>query len=108
MPKFLPAATVELVAQRFRAMGEPVRLHLLMSLQDGERSVSELVERHHTSQANISKHLQVLARAGLVRRRKEGLNVYYAIADPAIYRMCDMVCGSLRKHLAAQAKAMEV
>jgi len=106
MAKALNSAMLELVAQRFRAMGEPVRLRLLMSMQDGERTVSELVDEHHTSQANISKHLQVLASVGLVRRRKQGLNVFYAIADPGIFKMCDMVCGSLKKHLDAQAKGL--
>ena len=62
--KALPPQTVDLIAQRFRAMGEPMRLRLLMSLQAGERTVSELVEEHETSQANISKHLHVLTTVG--------------------------------------------
>ena len=77
-----------------------------MSLQDGERTVSELVEEHETSQANISKHLHVLTTVGLLTRRKQGLNVFYAIADPSIFNMCEMVCGSLKKHLDAQAKLL--
>ena len=87
-------------------MGEPLRLRLLMSLQSGERTVGELVEEHSTSQANISKHLQVLTAVGLLKRRKQGLNVFYAIADPSIFNMCDMVCGSLKKHLDAQSKGL--
>ncbi len=106
MARSLTPATLELVAQRFRAMGEPLRLRLLMSLQAGERTVTELVAEHRTSQANISKHLQVLTAVGLLKRRKQGLNVFYAIADPSIFNMCDMVCGSLKKHLDAQAKAL--
>jgi len=106
MAKELPPDTVELIAQRFRAMGEPMRLRLLMSLQDGERTVTELVERHETSQANISKHLQVLTGVGLLKRRKQGLNVFYAIADPSIFNMCEMVCGSLKKHLEAQSNLL--
>jgi ArsR family transcriptional regulator len=106
MAKSLPPHTVELIAQRFRAMGEPMRLRLLMSLQDGERTVSELVEQHETSQANISKHLQVLTAVGLLKRRKQGLNVFYAIADPSIFNMCEMVCGSLKKHLDAQSRLL--
>jgi ArsR family transcriptional regulator len=104
MAKSLTPAMIELVAQRFRAMGEPLRLQLLMSLQAGERTVTELVEEHQASQANISKHLQVLAAVGLLKRRKQGLNVFYAIADPSIFNMCDMVCGSLKKHLDAQSR----
>jgi len=106
MAKSLTPETVELIAQRFRAMGEPMRLHLLMSLQAGEKTVTALVQEHRTSQANISKHLQVLTSVGLLRRRKQGLNVYYAIADPSIFNMCEMVCGSLKKHLSAQSRML--
>lgn len=105
-PKSLPDATLELIAQRFRAMGEPMRLRLLMLLQEGERTVTELVDQLDTSQANISKHLQVLTVCGLLVRRKQGLSVFYAIADPNIFDMCDMVCGSLKKQLAAKAKLL--
>ena len=106
MARSLAPETVDLVAQRFRAMGEPMRLRLLMSLQAAERTVSDLVEEHQTSQANISKHLQVLTAVGLLRRRKQGLNVFYSIADPSIFNMCDMVCGSLKKHLDAQSQLL--
>ncbi|BET67298.1 metalloregulator ArsR/SmtB family transcription factor [Opitutales bacterium ASA1] len=102
----LSAETVEMIAQRFRAMGEPMRLRLLMALQGGERTVTELVDALETSQANISKHLQVLTSAGLLRRRKQGLNVFYSIADPSIFNMCEMVCGSLKKHLDAQSRLL--
>jgi ArsR family transcriptional regulator len=106
MAKSLPPHTLDLIAQRFRAMGEPMRLRLLMSLQEGERTVSELVDEHETSQANISKHLQVLTAVGLLRRRKQGLNVFYAIADPSIFNLCEIVCGSLKKHLDAQSRLL--
>lgn len=106
MARSLPPHTLELIAHRFRAMGEPMRLRLLMSLQGGERTVSDLVDEHETSQANISKHLQVLTHVGLLKRRKQGLNVYYAIADPSIFNMCEMVCGSLKKHLDAQSRLL--
>lgn len=106
MARMLSPSTLELVAQRFRAMGEPMRLRLLMSLREREHTVTELVEEHATSQANISKHLHVLTGVGLLRRRKEGLNVFYSIADPTIFSMCDMVCGSLKKHLDSQAKLL--
>lgn len=103
-PKSLPDASVDQIAQRFRAMGEPMRLRILMLLEEGERSVGDLVERLSTSQANISKHLQVLMTCGLLERRKHGLNVFYAIADPRIFDMCEMVCGSLKRHHTERAK----
>jgi len=102
----LTPETVELIAQRFRALGEPMRLRLLMALQGSERIVGELVDELETSQANISKHLQVLSSAGLLRRRKQGLNVFYSVADPSIFNMCEMVCGSLKKHLDAQSRLL--
>lgn len=98
--------TLDLIAQRFRALGEPMRLRLLMLLQRGERTVSELVAQLHTSQANISKHLLVLTASGLLHRHKRGLNVFYSIADPRIFDMCDMVCGSLKKHHDARARLL--
>ena len=103
-PKPLPDATVDHIALRFRAMGEPMRLRILMLLEQGERTVGQLVDQLSTSQANISKHLQVLTSCGLLERRKDGLNAFYTIADPRIFDMCDMVCGSLKRHHAERAK----
>jgi len=91
--------TLEMVAERFRVLGDPLRLRLLQALSKGELSVSELVTRTATSQANISKHLGMMLRAGLVQRRKEGLKVFYAPADPSVFKICDLVCGSLQDRL---------
>jgi DNA-binding transcriptional ArsR family regulator len=101
-PIFAPAA-LELIAERFRALSEPMRLRMVMALMGEERSVSELVEELGTTQANISKHLQLLAGAGILGRRKEGLKVYYSVIDPSIARLCDVVCGSLRDQHAGRA-----
>lgn len=87
--------SLRLVAERFRVMGDPLRLRLLHIIKEGERSVGSLVETTGASQANVSKHLQILRRAGLVERRKEGLMAYYSIADPSIFHLCDLVCGRL-------------
>jgi DNA-binding transcriptional ArsR family regulator len=91
---------LEMVAERFRVLGDPLRLRLLNALGDGERSVTKLVEETGASQANVSKHLAVLLQAGLIGRRKEGLFVYYACTDPNVFQICDVVCGSLRDRLA--------
>jgi ArsR family transcriptional regulator len=94
--------TLELVAERFRVLGDPLRLRLLQAMGTGELSVSELVTNTSTSQANVSKHLGMLLRAGLIRRRKEGLRVFYAPADPSVFKICDLVCGSLQDRLAKE------
>lgn len=88
---------LELVAQRFRAMGDPTRLALLQALFDGERTVHELCELTGTAQANASKHLALLADQGLVARRKDGLFVRYSIEDPSLRQLCELVCGSLAR-----------
>ena len=110
MPK-MPAAVLSdealaLIAARFRVLGEPSRLRLLQVLRRGECTVSELVEATGLAQANASRHLQALADAALVGRRREGLNVVYHIADPSIFTLCETVCGSLKKRLNEQARAL--
>lgn len=97
-------AMLELIANRFRAMGEPMRLRLLVSLQGGERSVGEVVNELRTSQANVSKHLQVLTSAGLLKRRKDGLKVLYSIAEPEVFNMCSAVWNSLKRDLDARSQ----
>jgi ArsR family transcriptional regulator len=88
-----------LVAERFRTLGEPMRLRLLQALRDGERSVGELVEETGAGQANVSKHLQLLHRMGFVQRRKEGTTALYRIADPNVFKLCELVCGGMREDL---------
>lgn len=91
-----------LVAERFKALAEPARLQLLERLRGGERSVTALVEETRLGQANVSKQLQMLHALRFVTRRKEGLNVYYALADERVFTLCDMMCGRIERELAAQ------
>jgi DNA-binding transcriptional ArsR family regulator len=88
--------TIDLVAERFRALGEPARLNILQALRAGERCVGELETDTGLNQANLSRHLQVLAAAGLVRRRKDGLFVHYALADANVLRLCELMCGRVK------------
>jgi DNA-binding transcriptional ArsR family regulator len=91
----LTPAVIRLVAERFRALGEPARLQILQALRDGEQRVSELVEETGLAQANASKHLQVLHGLGFIERRKTGQFVYYRLADEGVFRLCDIMCGRL-------------
>ncbi len=99
LPHPLPGDLVELIARRFRVMGEPTRIRLLDHLRDGEQSVNELAARCGAGQQNVSKHLTVLAEAGVVARRKQGNHAFYRIADPAVLGLCEQVCGSLEQQL---------
>jgi DNA-binding transcriptional ArsR family regulator len=96
--ELVPSPQIEHAAQRFKLLSEPVRLELLNQLQvHGELSVGELVDATGHRQANVSKHLGLMAREGLLDRRKEGLYVYYQISDPTLSALCMLVCGRLRE-----------
>jgi DNA-binding transcriptional ArsR family regulator len=96
----LPPELVELIAKRFRVLGDPLRITLLDRLRDGEATVSELREATGASQQNVSKHLGVLLEAGIVRRAKRGTSSVYSIADEGVFDLCEQVCGGLRRQLA--------
>ena len=100
LPHPLTEPLAELIARRFRVLGEPMRIRLLDRLRDGEATVHELTEAIDASQQNVSKHLQVLLEAGIVGRRKQGNHAYYAIVDEGVFALCEQVCGSLERQLA--------
>jgi DNA-binding transcriptional ArsR family regulator len=83
------------IAEVLKAMADPTRLKILHCLHNGERCVSDILEVVGGSQANVSKHLSVLKRAGLVDCRRSGLNVYYRIIDEGVFTICRNVCDSL-------------
>lgn len=90
---------VELIAERFRVLGEPMRIRLLDALRDAPATVGALQQTTGASQQNVSKHLGVLLRSGLVSRRKEGNYSVYAIADEGVFDLCEQVCGGMRRQL---------
>ena len=82
------------VAQRFRALGEVNRLRIIQALQGGEKNVTDLVKATGLTQPNVSRHLNVLLIAGLIGRRKDGLNVLYRVVDKGLADICAIVCKS--------------
>jgi DNA-binding transcriptional ArsR family regulator len=100
IPHPLPDALVELIATRFRVIGEPMRIRLLDALRAGPLTINELADAVGASQQNVSKHVAVLAQAGIVAREKEGNRVRCSIADPTIFQLCELVCGGLRRQVA--------
>ena len=104
LPHPLPEPIVELVAQRFRVIGEPMRIRILDRLRDGEATVAELTEHLATSQQNVSKHLGVLHQAGILSRRKDGTSTLYAIADESVLELCEQVCGGLQRQFSDLAE----
>ncbi len=97
----LPDDLAALVAERFRALGEPTRIKLLERLREGEATVLGLTELVGTTPQNVSKHLGVLLRTGIVARRKQGNFVYYRVADETVFRLCELVCGGVERQVEA-------
>jgi DNA-binding transcriptional ArsR family regulator len=90
---------VDLIAQRFRVLAEPMRIKLLDRLREGDATVGELQAALGASQQNISKHLGILHNAGMVSRAKDGNHAYYSIADEGVFELCEQVCGGVRRQL---------
>ncbi len=99
----LSPEAIELIAARFRILGEPLRIRILQALQLGEKNVSELVEAVGSTQPNVSKHLRILQEAGIVGRRQEGNLVFCYIADESVLDLCDAVCESVGGRLTRDA-----
>lgn len=100
LPNPLSEPLADLIAKRFRLLAEPTRIRLLDRLRAGETSVQDLTEALGTSQQNVSKHLAVLAEAGIVGRRKRGNHALYRIADESVFDLCEQVCGSIARQVA--------
>ena len=100
----LSQEALEKIAQRFKALSEPMRLRLVYALMEGEKSVSRLVAETGGLQANVSKHLGILLDAGILGRRKEGTSSYYRITDESVFELCDLVCGSIEERLATELR----
>jgi DNA-binding transcriptional ArsR family regulator len=99
IPHPLPDPLVELIAQRFRVIGEPMRIRLLDALRDGPLTINELTGTLGASQQNVSKHVGVLAQAGIVGREKDGNRVRCFIADDSVFALCELVCGGMRQQV---------
>ncbi len=94
------------IAEVLKAMADPTRLKILHSLHQGERCVSDVLVAVGGSQANVSKHLSVLKRAGLVDCHRQGLNVYYRIIDEGVFTICRNVCDSLELRVDREHRAI--
>jgi ArsR family transcriptional regulator len=96
----LPESALVLVASRFRALGDPARLMIVNRLMNGELSVQSLLRDTGLSQTNLSRHLGILRRAGILERRSEGNRAFYRVADPTLIEVCEIVCDGLAEQLA--------
>jgi len=87
------------IADRLKAMADPLRLRILHLLQHGELCVTDILSEVGGSQANVSKHLALLRQSGLLECRREGVHNYYRIADSTVFDICRSVCDSLERQI---------
>jgi len=98
----IPDELLDRVAEKFRMLADPTRLSILRALMTGEKSVGTVVIETGQNQANVSKHLKMLAETGMVSRRKEGLQVFYSVGDPLIEKLCGLVCSTVIEEAQAE------
>ncbi|MEO7056650.1 MAG: metalloregulator ArsR/SmtB family transcription factor [Caldimonas sp.] len=82
----------ESVARYFAILSEPARLRILHAICQEERSVGQIVEETELSQSNASRHLNLMYQAGVIKRRREGSQVLYAVTDTSLTDICRAVC----------------
>lgn len=95
------------VAEYFKVLSEVSRLQVLNCLRSGPKNVMEIVELTGLGQANVSKHLKMLMHSGMVSRHPQGVSVFYKVADPVIFNLCEIVCDRISTRLLTQANQIE-
>lgn len=95
------------VADYFKVLSELSRLQVLCSLKSGSKNVTEIMEETGLGQANVSKHLKILAQSGIVSRTPQGVNVYYEIVEPFIFDLCELVSDRLSIRLQEQSQQLK-
>ncbi len=82
----------EAAAEMFRVMSAPMRLKIISCLCNGEKNVSQLLEEIETTQPNMSQHLNTLYQAGVIGKRREGVQIFYRIVNDRVVTLCRAVC----------------
>ena len=82
----------ELAAETFKAMAAPMRLKIISALCNGEKNVSQLLAEIDTTQPNMSQHLNTLYQAGVLGKRREGVQIFYCITNERVVNLCRAVC----------------
>ena len=98
--KDMPPEALEQVASYFQVLAEPTRLRILNILREGERNVGDLAQMCGYTAANVSRHLSLMTKNGLVTREGRGTSVYYRFADESVYALCDLVCDNIARQIA--------
>ena len=107
-PRVPTPELLERIAERLKALADATRLRILHTLDGGEVAVSDLVHRVGGTQANVSKHLAILRRLGVVAARREGVFVYYRVIDPTALEICRTVCEALESRADDERRVLDL
>ena len=99
-------AMTERIAERFRALADATRIRILVRLQVGECNVSTLAQELGVGQASVSKHLAVLRAVGFIGVRRDGTQAFCSILDPALPKLCRLMCDGVARHAKAQQRSL--
>ncbi len=88
-----------MIGEKLRVLSDPTRLKIILSLKRGRKNVSELVKIVGGTQANISKHLKILERGGIIKREREGVKIFYEIKNMEVFKIIDCISSSLRNEI---------
>lgn len=98
---------IELRADILKALAQPTRLKIIDFLRDGERCVCEIFPAIGEEQSNTSRHLNMMQTAGVLSRRKDGLKIYYAVKQPEILEVIDIVTGVVKEAISGRHKLLK-
>src|SRR5713101_4642141 len=102
-----PDPMIELVAQRLRVLGQPLRIKLIDRLCQGTATVQQLASAVDGVQQNVSQHLAILHQAGIVSRRKEGIRVWYELVDPHVPQLLGEARASLTRQVGELSRLVQ-
>ena len=98
----------QLHSELCRSLSHPKRLEILNNLRDGEKSVSELLSVVASSKANLSQHLAILREKRIISSRREGVNIFYRLANPKMIKACDIIREVLFEELVEDTRMSEL
>ncbi|MCL5977307.1 MAG: metalloregulator ArsR/SmtB family transcription factor [Nitrospirae bacterium] len=94
----------EMQAEICKILSSPKRIEIISALKDGEKTVTELVDILETPKANVSQHLAVMRLKGILKSRRDGVNIYYRIANPKVIQACVLMKEVLSELLIERGK----
>jgi DNA-binding transcriptional ArsR family regulator len=98
----------ELQSEVCKTLASPKRLEIINALKDGEKTVGELVEILGVPKANVSQHLAVMRHKGILKSRRDGVNIHYKIANPKVVQACGLMREVLTEQMKERSKLIDI